>query len=289
MNEVSGRREGAGPGQPTLEELVMRARYGDRSALESLVARVQDRVYNLALRMLWHPEDARDATQEILIRVVTHLGTFRAESAFLTWVYRVAANYLLTARAGRLEAQRLTFERFGQDLDEGLSDLPLASEPPIDESLLLEEVKVGCTLGMLSCLDRPHRLAYILGEILEIDGPEAARIMKIDATTFRKRLSRARSDIVTFTKAKCGLVSPDRRCRCRRRVRRALELGRVDPQRLLFASDAVRAKRFPAILAEIRRLEEARRAVALYRSHPDYRAPEALGQEILHLIDDAPA
>src|SRR2546422_170004 len=289
MNKVSDGSEGADPGPPSLEELAARSRDGDRSALEDLVARIQDRVYNLAIRMLWHPEDARDATQEILIRVVTHLGTFRAESAFLTWVYRVAANYLLTARAGRLEAQRLTFERFGQDLDEGLSDAHPSPDPPIDDALLIEEVKIGCTLGMLSCLDRHHRLAYILGEILEIDGTEAANMLQIDAATFRKRLSRARSDIVAFTKAKCGLISPDRRCRCRRRVRRALELGRVDPQHLLFASDPVKAKRFPTILAEIRRLEEARRAVALYRSHPDFRVPEALGQGILRLVDDAPA
>ena len=285
MNKVSDGREGTDPGPPSLEGLAARARDGERSALEDLVARIQDRVYNLALRMLWHPEDARDATQEILIRVVTHLGTFRAESAFLTWVYRVAANYLLTARAGRLEAQCLTFERFGHDLDEGLSDGSLAQKPAIDEALLIEEVKIGCTLGMLSCLDRSHRLAYILGEILEIDGPEAAHIMNTNTATFRKRLSRARSDIVTFTKEKCGLVSPNRHCRCRRRVRRALELGRIDPQHLLFASDPVKARHFPAILAEIRRLEAARRAVALYRSHPDFKAPQALGETILRLVD----
>jgi len=289
MNAMSGGPEDAGAGAPSLEALAARARNGDRAALEDLVSRIQDRIYNLALRMLWHPEDARDAAQEILIRVITHLGTFRGESAFTTWVYRVAANYLLTARAGRLEAQRLTFEGFGQDLDEGLSDAPLAPEPPVDEVLLIEEVKIGCTLGMLSCLDRPHRLAYVLGEILEIDGPEAAAILQVDVATFRKRLSRARADIVAFTKAKCGLLDPDRRCRCRRRVRRALDLGRVDPRRLLFASDPVEAGRFPAILAEIRRLDEARRAVALYRSHPDFRAPEALGRTILRLVDDAPA
>jgi len=90
---------------------------------------------------------------------------------------------------------------------------------------------------------------------------------------------------VAFTKAKCGLISLDRRCRCRRRVRRALELGRIDPQHLLFASDPLKAKHFPAILAEIRRLEAARRAVALYRSHPDFKAPQALGETILRLVD----
>src|SRR5262249_13365317 len=149
-----------------LEALVARARDGERSSLEALVARIQDKVYGLALRMLWHPEDARDATQDILIRVVTGLTGFRGDSAFSTWVYRVAANPRNGARAGRLEAQRLTFEAFGDDLDTGLAEAPLVVGRPVEEALLLEEVKIGCTLGMLSCLDRPHRLAYILGEIL---------------------------------------------------------------------------------------------------------------------------
>ena len=54
--------------------------------------------------------------------------------------------------------------------------------------------------ALLTCLDRPHRLAYILGEILELEGPEAARILGISAAAFRKRLSRARDAIVMFTR-----------------------------------------------------------------------------------------
>ena len=277
------RTRNEGP-ETTLEDLVLRARNGDRASLETIVTRIQDKVYGLALRMLWHPEDARDATQEILIRVVTRLGTFRGESAFLTWVYRVAVNHLLSARASRLEEQRLTFDLFAKDLDEGLSEHSHAADGSADEALLLEEVKVGCTLGMLSCLDRPHRLAYILGEILEMDGREAARILEIDQPAYRKRLSRARARIVAFMKAKCGLISPDRPCRCRRRVQHAMDRGRVDPRHLLFASDADRARRFPSVLAGIRRLEEARRAAALYRSHPDLAAPKSLAQEIRRII-----
>ena len=69
-------------------------------------------------------EDARDASQEILVRVVTHLSTFRGESRFLTWVYRIAANHLISARRSRVEAQGLTFEAFAADLADGLDDLP---------------------------------------------------------------------------------------------------------------------------------------------------------------------
>ena len=270
--------------EESLEDLVRRAREGDRVSLERLVGAIQGRIYGLALRMLWHPEDARDATQDILIRIVTRLGTFRGSSSFMTWAYRVSANYLLTARKSRLERQGYTFERFGEELDEGLSDAP-APPGTGDTALLLEEVKLGCTLGMLTCLDRPHRLAYILGEILEMEGEEAARVLAIRPDAFRKRLSRAREAIVAFTRARCGLVNPERPCRCRRRVASALRLGRVDPRHLLFAADAERARRFPAVLAEIRRLEDVRRAAALYRSHPQFAAPADLAAAIRKLVD----
>jgi RNA polymerase sigma factor (sigma-70 family) len=107
-----------------LEALVEKARTGDRDGLERLVEQIQRPVYNLALRMLWHPADARDATQDILIRVVTHLGTFRGDSRVLTWVFRVAANYLITARQSRVEAEGYTFDRFANELHDGLGDVP---------------------------------------------------------------------------------------------------------------------------------------------------------------------
>ena len=168
-------------------DLVRRAAGGNREALESLIEGIQDKVYGLALRMLWHPEDARDATQEILLRVVTHLSSYRHESSFLTWVYRLATNALLNFRKSRLEHEAYDFERFGRELDQGLSE-----SPSIENELLIEEIKIGCTLGMLTCLDRNHRLAYIIGEILEFDGAMAAEILEISPTSFRQRLSRAR-------------------------------------------------------------------------------------------------
>lgn len=270
----------------SLEQLAQEAQAGNRLALEQLVARVQDKIYGLALRMRWHPEDARDATQEILIRVITHLGSFRGESRFTTWVYRIAANYLNTARPGRLEAERYTFARFAAELDEGLADVPDERAPTPDEALLLEEIKIGCTLGMLLCLDRAQRLAYILGEILELDHQEAARILDITPAAFRKRLSRARAEIVHFTQAKCGLVKAANSCRCRHRVAVAVQTGRINPARRLFAHDDARAVGFPAVLREIRKLEAARCAAALYQSHPPPTTPENFASLVRNLLSE---
>jgi RNA polymerase sigma factor (sigma-70 family) len=253
-----------------IEETVKKAQRGDVAALDDLVSAIQPKIYGLALRMLWHPEDAKDATQEILLRVVTHLATFRGASSFLTWAYRVGANHLLTWRKSRAEACPFTFETFGKDLEEGLQD---RSQRP-EETLLFQEIRVGCTLGMLLCLDRAHRITYILGEILEIDSKEGASILGIKREAFRKQLERARKEIVQFMKTHCGLANRENRCRCDRRLRRAMELKRIDADALLFAHDPFGAREFPSVLASIRRLEEVQRAVALYRSHPEYTVPD---------------
>jgi RNA polymerase sigma factor (sigma-70 family) len=263
----------------TIEETVKRAQRGEPAALNDLITAIQSKIYGLSLRMLWHPQDAQDATQEILLRIVTRLATFRGKSKFLTWAYRVAANHLLNWRKSRMEAQGFTFEAFGKDLEEGLED----KAPRPENVLLLQEIRVGCTLGMLLCLDRAQRITYILGEILDFDSKEGASILRIKPETFRKRLERARIDVVEFTKAYCGLANPANRCRCHRRLKRATELRRVNSEQLLFAHDPVGAKEFPNVLAEIRRLEDAQRAVALFRSQPEY-AGQDLGASIRQIL-----
>lgn len=272
----------------SLELEVARAKAGHRNALESVVRAVQQDVYGLAVRFLWHPQDAEDATQEILIRVITGLGSFRGDSGFRTWVYRVACNTLLTMRKKRMEQRSMTFEELGDDLARGLSDDALSVEYDPDEALLLEEVKIGCTVAMLMCLDRNHRLAYILGEIIEFDHHEAAEILEVSPAAFRKRLSRARASITSFMTSRCGLANRTNACRCRRRIATAVDLGRVDPANLLFASSLEQARRFPQVLVKIRRLEEARRAAALYRSHPDPKPSEAFVSWLRKVIDEKP-
>ena len=149
----------------TLEDVARQAVDGDRDALDVLVRDLQGDIYGLALRMLWNREDAEDATQEILVRVVTRLSQFDFRSRLKTWVYRVAVNYILDVKKSAVERLHLTFDQFAEDLAEGIStDGPMDAE----RSLLVKEVKIGCTLGMLQCLDWPHRLAYVLGEILAI-------------------------------------------------------------------------------------------------------------------------
>jgi RNA polymerase sigma factor (sigma-70 family) len=243
-----------------LEDLARRALGGDRDAVEQLVRDLQGDVYGLALRMLWNREDAEDATQEILVRAVTRLAQFDFRSTLKTWVYRIAVNYILDVKKSTVERMRLTFERFADDLAEGLS-----SDGPTDaeRSLLIEEVKIGCTLGMLQCLDRPHRLAYVVGEILDLPGPEAADILGIEPALFRKRLQHAREAITSFTRRYCGLASDAAACACHRRVSAALRIGRIRQHAVDFAD---RPSSYRDTRAFVRQVEQARWTLQVHRS-----------------------
>jgi RNA polymerase sigma factor (sigma-70 family) len=264
---------------PSLEELARRATSGDRAALDDLVRALQGDVYGLAVRMLWNREDAEDATQEILVRVVTRLSQFDFRSRLKTWVYRVAVNYILDVRKSPVERMRLTFERFADDLADGLSrEGPAGTE----RSLLTEEVRIGCTLGMLQCLDRPHRAAYVLGEIMEMSGADAAAVLEIAPDLFRKRLQHAREAIVTFTRAYCGLASDQAACACNLRVPAALKAGRIDPGNPQFAAEA---RSFDEARTMVRQVDAARQALQVHRVSRPRESPVDFARILLKGLD----
>jgi len=224
--------------------LVARARSGEREALETLITRHEPWIYNIAVRMLNHPEDAKDATQEILLKAVTSLASFEERSSFRTWLYRIAVNHVLNMKRGRREPVGLTFRCYGHGLDTTPDlDPPDGHSVPVDAKLLVDEARITCTAGMLLCLDRQQRLVYILGEIFEVTDAIGADLLQISRANFRQRLARARRDLHSFMNDKCGLVNPANPCRCEKKTRGFITAGYVDPERLLFARERVQQVR----------------------------------------------
>ena len=142
-------------------------------------------------------------------------------------MHRVAVNHLLDRKRSAVERYEMTFGAFADDLHDGL--VPAAINSP-ELDVLAREVKHGCTLAMLTCLDRDARVAYVLGEVFGISSREGAWICDTTEAAYRQRLSRARTAVRSFVTAHCGLVSPTTtRCHCRRRVPVAVRLGRSTP------------------------------------------------------------
>src|SRR2546426_5927267 len=249
--------------------LVLRAKSGDRDALEELVGRHQAWIYNIALRMLYHPQDAEDATQEVLVKAVTALSSFEGRSSFRTWLYRIAVNHVLNAKRGRLEPARLSFNCYAHALDSTPDlDLPDPRSVPVDLRLLVDEARLSCTSGMLLCLDREQRLIYILGEILDVTDAVGAELLEISPENFRQRLARARRDLHSFMNDRCGLVNRSNPCRCAKKTRGFMQAGYVDPDNLLFARERVHQVRaaVPAKTAALETLDA--RCADVFRQHP---------------------
>jgi RNA polymerase sigma factor (sigma-70 family) len=254
---------------------VVRAQAGDRHALEKLVARHQMWVYNVAVRMLAHPQDAEDATQEILVKALTRLSSFQGQSAFRTWLYRIVVNHVLNTRRGRREPAALTFSCYAHGLDSTPDlDVPDERSAPADVRVLVDEARIACTSGMLLCLDREQRVIYILGEIFAVTDTVGAELLGTSRENFRQRLVRARRDLHNFMNDKCGLVNPSNPCRCARKTRGFIQAGYVNPGNLLFAREHV------AHVRDVARTQaEALSAVdaqcgEVFRRHPFYEAPD---------------
>src|SRR5467141_1087113 len=221
-------------------ELVEQAKNGDRAALEKLILRHQAWVYNIAVRMVFRPQDAEEITQEVLVKVITKLSTFKGESNFRTWLYRIVANHVLNMKRRSAETLELSFAKFGAAIDNTPDlDLPDPKSVPVEVPLLVEEAKIGCTTGMLLCLDRKQRLIFTLGEILGASDTVGSEVLEMSADNFRQCLARARRDLYSFMNNQCGLVNKDNPCRCPKKTKGFIEQGHVNPHHLLFVSQHV--------------------------------------------------
>ncbi|WP_298835047.1 RNA polymerase sigma factor [uncultured Piscinibacter sp.] len=276
---------------PTLEVDLAKSLEGDARALERVLRAAQPLVFNLAQRMLGRREDALDATQEILLRVATHLSDYRGDSRFSTWVYRIAVNALLDERrAGERRRAERNFTELGLDLEAGI-DRAEALPAPVDavtpeQRVAVVELALVCTQGMLMALPAAQRLAYVLCEVMDLEGPEAAHIAGVSPAAMRQQLARARQALRSFVDAHCGLVSPTARCTCDR------QLLALDQRQVvwLLRQPLSRGTAAPVLhntvarqgLRDIRRLQSA---AQLFRAHPEYAIDPVRVSELLASID----
>ena len=218
-----------------LQACVGLATAGDKKALETLIGSVQDMVFNLSLRMLGTFSDAEDATQDILLKMITHLSSFRGESAFTTWVFRIAANHLKNYKKHMFAHHPLSFEFYGNDIENGkIEDLPDLTQN-VEKDLLAEELKMSCTNVMLQCLDVESRCIFILGTMFKLDSRIAGEILGITPEAYRQRLSRTRKKMADFLGQYCGEYGRGK-CKCKDRINYAVQNHRIDPRQLDYMS-----------------------------------------------------
>lgn len=241
------------------QELITKCLQGDKRSLEKLIGSVQTLIFNLSIRFLWNRMDAEDATQEILLKLITNLSKYDGRSKFSTWAYRVATNYLISQKQTQIETVLTSFDIYADDLKD--FEAPIEYNLP-DKELLEKEMKVSCTLAMLQCLNREQRLAFILGNILKINSKVGAEVTGTTPDNFRKRLEQSRKILSGFLNHNCGVYNPSNNCRCNKRINTALVCGRMEKTSLNFADK---------IESYNDEMEELCSLSGIYRNHGTFR------------------
>jgi RNA polymerase sigma factor (sigma-70 family) len=263
---------------------------GDADALEDLLRALKDPLFRLALRILGDFADAEDATQEILVKIATGLAGFERRSSIRTWAFRIAANH--ATDIARRARPTVSFDALAEKLEAGaaiaarLPSLVSGSDPELE--LEAREMGQRCTQGMLMCLDAEARTAFVLGEVFDFDAHIAAEVLGIGEAAYRQRLSRARRRLEDFMGARCGLVDPLAPCDCRRQSRAARAAGLTWPARFSRTPDGGTID-LPAAMAEAREeLSRLQKIGVVFRTHPEWRAPDALVARVREVLRASP-
>lgn len=176
------------------QTLIKKAAQGDQAAFEQLVERYQKPVYHQALRLLNHPEDAADVTQEVFLKVWRALPTFRGESGFSTWLYKLTDN-------AAIDLIRREKKRQG---DSSLSEEDWLTEPadpaPTPHQAMEQAELHRAVADGLAALGEEHRRILVMREINGMSYDEIGTALGLPAGTVRSRIARARNSLANYLK-----------------------------------------------------------------------------------------
>lgn len=261
-----------------LSELIDKATSGDEKSLETVILSVQDLIFNLSLRMLGTFPDAEDATQEIILKIITHLSAFKKESSFSTWVFSIASNHLKNYKKNMFAHHPLSFEYYGYDIENGQTqDLPDLTQD-IEKAVLAEELKMSCTNVMLQCLDTESRCIFILGTMFKVDSRIAGEILGISPEAYRQRLARVRKKMADFLENYCGEYGSGK-CRCKDRINYAIQSRRLNPKDLEYTTS-------PEVLMDVKNaMEEVDDLAGRFTFCKVYKSPDKARQYIKSFLE----
>ncbi|MCZ6803875.1 MAG: RNA polymerase sigma factor RpoE [Proteobacteria bacterium] len=177
----------------TDKQLIKRVKKGEKAAYDLLVLKYQQRIINLVSRFVRHQSDAQDVTQEAFIKAYRALPNFRGESAFYTWLYRIAVNTAKNHLA--VQSRRPAESDYDVSEIEQIEGNAALKEQATPENLLLKDELQATVLKAIEDLSEDLRSAIMLREIDGLSYEEIATVMECPIGTVRSRIFRAREAI----------------------------------------------------------------------------------------------
>lgn len=202
------------PPEQSADDLLERARSGDRAAFDELVAPQLPMIRGLVRRLIAHPEDTHDVTQEALLLAYRKLGSFRGESKLSTWLgsiaTRIALDYLRGRKPWRIEAQEISKHESHQDADKQ-AEVAAVFESA-EYSFDAREHIAFCFTCVARTLKPEQQAAVILREVMSYSNAEAATMLGVTESVLRHQLSDARRLLQSRFDGLCALVSKSGAC-----------------------------------------------------------------------------
>ena len=176
-------------------DLVRAAQSGDQGAFGRLVEQNQSKIYSLCYRMTGNPEDAADLTQEAFLNAWRGLSGFGGQSAFSTWLYRLASNACIDflRREKRRGSLSMTLEDEDEDRQADLPDQRWSPERELERKEVRQALQAG-----LSALSPEHRQVLLLREAEGLSYQEIAQVLDLEEGTVKSRIARARMALKEF-------------------------------------------------------------------------------------------
>jgi RNA polymerase sigma-70 factor (ECF subfamily) len=185
------------PGPETEQVLVMRAKGGDLRAYDELVRRYQERVYATIYNMTSNHEDANDLAQETFVKAFHALKSFKGDSSFFTWLYRIAVNKTINFLKQRKNRQPLSLNDLELNAEHDPDLVALVSDKTPRRDLHLRELQEKLNTAMMK-LSEVHRMVVTLHDVQGLSHDEIGRIMDCNTGTVRSRLFYARQQLQAY-------------------------------------------------------------------------------------------
>lgn len=264
--------------------LIDKALSGDKESLESIILSVQDLIFNLSLRMLGTFADAEDAAQDIILKIITNLSSFKKQSSFTTWVFSIASNHLKNYKKHMFAHMPLSFEYYGNDIENGnIHDIPDLTQN-VEKAILADELKMSCTNVMLQCLDAESRCIFILGTMFKIDSRIAGEVLGLTPEAYRQRLSRIRKKMASFLEKYCGEYGYGK-CKCINRLNYAIQNHRLDPAQLDYTTaDVISDQTIIDVKDTMEQIDDLSQEFSFCKS---YKSPERTKKFIKDFLNSA--
>jgi RNA polymerase sigma-70 factor (ECF subfamily) len=175
-------------------DFVKKARGGDLTAFDELVRRYQERIYATVFHMTSNHEDANDLTQETFIKAHQALKSFKGDSSFFTWIYRIAVNKTINLLKKRKNRIHISLNDMDLNAENDPELVSLVSNKTPRRDLNLSELQEKLNTAMLT-LSEDHRLVVTLHDIQGLSHEEIGKIMDCNVGTVRSRLFYARQQL----------------------------------------------------------------------------------------------